>query len=121
MVATTKDTTMEKTERLFKTAGYSVRDGVLKLRFTNDKNRYRVLERRGHIDIHLFDLPEEMTKERAALWLSSRRGTPVEVRELIRHIVVANHLEADTEQVRPVDSALRRRGRPLGSKNKKAA
>lgn len=118
---------MDTSQRLYKTVGWSLREGVLKLRFTNDTNRYRVLERRGHTDINLFDLPEEMAKDAAARWLASQRSTPAEVRELIRHLVVANHLEPLPEPNKPQHKSRkvsepkvqpRRRGRPPGSKNK---
>lgn len=77
-------------EKTFDTVGYSIRQGELKLRFTNDRNRTKVLERKGHENIHLFELPQPMTKEDAARWLHSKRGTPADVRQLISQLLNGN-------------------------------
>lgn len=74
-------------ERLFSSVGYSIRNGVLKLRFTNDKNRSRVLERKGHESVNLYDLPEEMSRESAARWLARRRDVPAEVKQLVHQFI----------------------------------
>lgn len=79
------DTVVE--ERLFSSVGYSIRNGVLKLRFTNDKNRSRVLERKGHEGVNLYDLPEEMSRESAARWLARRRDVPQEVKQLVHQFI----------------------------------
>jgi hypothetical protein len=53
-------------EKLFTVAGTSNLNGAVKFRFANDfKSRVKVLERNGHTDIMLFELPRAMTKEEA--------------------------------------------------------
>jgi hypothetical protein len=53
-------------EKLFTVAGTSNLNGAVKFRFANDfKGRVKVLERNGHTDIMLFELPRPMTKEEA--------------------------------------------------------
>lgn len=53
-------------EKLFTVAGTSNLNGAVKFRFANDfKSRVKVLERNGHTDIMLFELPRAMTKAEA--------------------------------------------------------
>lgn len=78
--------------KTFKKAGWSTRNGILKLRFSTDVYRTRVLERNGHTDINLFDLPEDMTKEDAMDWIAKQRNTPASVKQLVRDY----HDNADT-------------------------
>lgn len=105
-------------ERTFSTAGYSTAKGVVRLRFTNDIYRQRVLERHNNTDIHLFKLPEEMTKEQAAKWLSRRRDTPDDVKSLIKVLLdtVQSQREAEENPEPP-----RKRGRPRLNVNKDQA
>jgi DNA replication protein DnaD len=62
-------------DKTFTVAGTSNLNGVIKFRFANDlKGRIKVLERNGHTDVQLFELPEAMTKEDAIVWLQARDG-----------------------------------------------
>lgn len=60
--------------KLFKIAGVSRlnKDAGFKLRVANGKLslRQRVLERNGHVDIELIDLPHAMTKPQILAWFS---------------------------------------------------
>lgn len=59
-------------EKLFTVAGTSNLNGVVKFRFANDlKSRVKVLERNGHTEINLIELPAEMTKEAAIAYLET--------------------------------------------------
>lgn len=88
-------------ERKFKAVGWSTLKGALKLRFTTDQHRKRVLERNGHNEVNLFDLPEEMSKEEAAQWLIARRDVPSYVKQLA-HMVIDQHRHAIEESVEAV-------------------
>jgi len=55
--------------QLFTVAGVSRNGTELKARFANSLDRARVLERVGHKDIALMELPIPMTKPTAAQWL----------------------------------------------------
>lgn len=58
-------------EKTFTVAGTSVREGVLTLRYANGAaaDRYKVLDKGGHTNILLHDLPNPMTREEAKEWL----------------------------------------------------
>lgn len=59
-------------EKTFTVAGTSNLNGAVKFRFANDlKGRIKVLERNGHTDIKLMELPEPMTKTDAIAFLES--------------------------------------------------
>ena len=54
----------------FTVAGTSVLNGKEKVRFANDLAvRVKVLARNGHTDVDLIELPTEMDKEQAVLFL----------------------------------------------------
>jgi hypothetical protein len=58
-------------EKLFTVAGTSRRNGTVKFRFSNDmKGRIPMLERTGHTEIQLVELPAAMTKEDAIVYLT---------------------------------------------------
>lgn len=57
---------------MFTVAGLSRQNGSLKLRFANDfVTRVKVLQRNGHKDIELVELPQAMTKDAAVAYLST--------------------------------------------------
>lgn len=57
---------------MFKVAGLSRQNGSVKLRFANDfVSRVKVLQRNGHKDINLVELPQAMTKDAAVQYLST--------------------------------------------------
>ena len=83
--------------KTFTVAGTSNLNGVVKFRFANDlKSRIKVLQRNGHTDINLIELPTEMTKEQAIQFLEAQAApaedTAVETAESVRE-----SLEADGE------------------------
>jgi hypothetical protein len=71
-------------EKQFQKVGYSTHNGVMKIKFTNDKYRERALERAGQQDINLFDLPEPMNKLDAIAWLNEQPKIPSKVKQLIK-------------------------------------
>ena len=50
------------TDKLFTVVGTSKLDGETKVRFANDTMRTKVLQKHGHTDIVLVELPEALTK-----------------------------------------------------------
>jgi hypothetical protein len=58
-------------EKTFMVAGYSTLNGVRKLRVAKDMKRAMVLERNGHKDVWLRELPYPMTREQASEFLAS--------------------------------------------------
>jgi len=50
------------TTKTFIVAGVSTLNGKTKLRFANDVMRIKILDKNGHTDINLVNLPHEMTK-----------------------------------------------------------
>lgn len=70
-------------EKTFTVAGTSNLNGAVKFRFANDlKSRTAVLTRNGHTDIHLVELPEAMTKERAIAFLEGTAQPTAQPTEL---------------------------------------
>lgn len=53
------------TNKRFAVAGVSTLNGDTKLRFANDVMRIKILQKNGHKDINLVELPREMTKSEA--------------------------------------------------------
>jgi len=61
---------------MFTVAGLSRQNGTLKLRFANDfVTRVKVLQRNGHKDINLVELPQAMTKDAAVAYLTTLTDT----------------------------------------------
>lgn len=57
---------------MFTVAGLSRQNGSLKLRFANDfVTRTKVLARNKHTDVNLVELPQAMTKDAAAAFIST--------------------------------------------------
>ena len=84
-------------EKLFTVAGTSNLNGVVKFRFANDlKSRVKVLQRNGHTDVNLVELPTEMTKAQAIAFLESQ-AAPVEDTAVETADTVRESLEADGE------------------------
>lgn len=57
--------------KTFGVSGYSTRNGVRKMRFAKDMRRAKTLERTGHKDIVLYELPYPMTREQCAEFLAT--------------------------------------------------
>lgn len=56
-------------DKMFAVAGISTLEGDTKVRFAKDLARVKVLEKNGHKDIKLVDLPKQMTKVDAVAYL----------------------------------------------------
>ena len=56
-------------DKVFGVAGVSTLEGVVKARFAKDMGRVKVLEKNGHTAVRLVELPTEMSKEDALVWL----------------------------------------------------
>ena len=56
---------------MFKVAGVSVLKGEAKVRFANDMTRVKVLDKNGHTDVELIELPEAMDKPAVVTYLKS--------------------------------------------------
>ena len=53
----------------FKVAGVSKHKGEVKVRFANDVTRVKILDKNGHTDINLIELPSEMDKPEVVKYL----------------------------------------------------
>ena len=53
----------------FKVAGVSKHKGEVKVRFANDMTRVKILDKNGHTDINLIELPSEMDKPAVVKYL----------------------------------------------------
>ncbi len=54
---------------MFKVAGVSKFNGEVKVRFANDITRVKILDKNGHTDINLVELPNEMDKPEVVKYL----------------------------------------------------
>lgn len=71
----------------FTVAGTSVLNGKEKVRFANDlATRIKVLNRNGHTDVDLIELPTEMDKEQAVVYLKGL--TRFENKESVKNYTV---------------------------------
>jgi len=59
------------TDKKFAVAGASTFGGDTKIRFANDMMRTKILQKNGHTDIDLVELPTEMTKAEIVQFLKS--------------------------------------------------
>lgn len=59
------------TQKTFSVAGVSTLEGKTKIRFANDAMRIKILEKNGHKDVELVNLPYAMTKAEIAGYLKS--------------------------------------------------
>ena len=58
------------TDKKFSVTGVSTLNGKTKIRFANDSLRIKILEKNGHEDVELVNLPHEMTKGEIAVYLA---------------------------------------------------
>jgi hypothetical protein len=56
---------------MFKVAGVSILNGEAKVRFANDMTRVKVLDKNGHTDVELRDLPQAMDKPAVVTYLKT--------------------------------------------------
>jgi hypothetical protein len=86
----------------FKVAGVSKQNGVVKARFARDLNRVKVLQRAGHTDIGLIELPTALTKIEAAKYLLANnfdRGD-AEIQRALSHVVPGAKLSGRTVKIK---------------------
>jgi len=63
------------TNKTYTVVGTSVCNGKMKVRWATDMMRIKVLQRTGHTDIELFDLPAPMTKAEAVTHMLNTHGS----------------------------------------------
>jgi len=59
------------TDKKFAVVGVSTHEGKTKVRFANDTMRVKILQKNGHTDVDIVELPAEMTKAEAVQHLKS--------------------------------------------------
>jgi len=59
------------TDKKFSVAGVSTLNGKTKVRFANDVMRIKILDKNGHSDVDLVELPHPMTKGEIAAHMKS--------------------------------------------------
>jgi len=59
------------TDKKFAVVGVSTHEGKTKIRFANDTMRVKILQKNGHTDVDIVELPTEMTKAEAVQHLKS--------------------------------------------------
>lgn len=84
-------------EKLFKVAGVSTLNGEVTVRYANDLTRVKVLEKNGHTNVHLVDLPNEMNKDDAVAFLR----THPEFSDAAMQAVFAANEAAKAEKAQP--------------------
>ena len=68
-------------------AGYSTGpDGVRKFRVANDANRARVLEKNGHTDIEIVELPHAMDKAAAELFVKDGVASVPQAKPAVKRV-----------------------------------
>jgi hypothetical protein len=86
------------TDKLFTVVGTSKLDGETKVRFANDTMRTKVLQKHGHTDIVLVELPEAMTKLDA---VKAIQGDEL-FSSAASQAAIADYLDAKTPKVKAV-------------------
>ena len=72
-------------------AGYSTGpDGVRKFRVANDRNRARVLEKNGHTEISIVELPHAMSKDEAAAFVAGGVVAAPQVKQAVKRSAKPN-------------------------------
>jgi hypothetical protein len=87
------------TDKKFAVAGVSTHEGKTKIRFANDAIRIKILQKNGHTDVQLVDLPCEMTKGEIAQYMHSTgfgSDTPAVV-EAIQDLAKKNKVKLTAE------------------------
>ena len=89
------------TDKLFTVVGTSKLDGVTKVRFANDVMRTKVLQKHGHEDIILVELPEAMSKLDAVKAIQSDDAFA----DAASQAAIADYLDAKSPKEKTVKSA----------------
>jgi hypothetical protein len=58
---------------MFKVAGISRLNGEVKVRFANDMTRVKVLNKKGHTEVELMELPQAMDKGQVVAFLKTSK------------------------------------------------
>jgi hypothetical protein len=88
------------TTKTYTVTGSTKLNGKTKIRFCNDIMRIKVLDKNGHEDVNLLDLPEPMTKGQIAQYLMDRdfgAGKP-DVLSAIKYIAKKNSVTLKSKQ-----------------------
>ena len=88
------------TDKLFTVVGTSKLDGVTKVRFANDVMRTKVLQKHGHEDIILVELPEAMSKLDAVKAIQSDEAFA----DAASQAAIADYLDAKSPKEKAVKS-----------------
>ncbi len=88
------------TDKLYTVVGTSKLDGVTKVRFANDVLRTKVLQKHGHEDITLVELPEAMTKLEAVKAIQSDEAFA----SAAAQAAIADYLDAKSPKEKTVKS-----------------
>ncbi len=89
------------TDKLFTVVGTSKLDGVTKVRFANDVLRTKVLQKHGHEDIVLVELPEAMTKLEAVKAIQSDEAFS----SAASQAAIADYLDANAPKAKSTKTA----------------
>jgi len=88
------------TTKTYTVSGSTTLNGKTKIRFCNDVMRIKVLDKNGHQNINLVDLPEPMTKGQIAQYLFDldfAKGDPA-VLNAIKYIAKKNSVTLKEKQ-----------------------
>jgi hypothetical protein len=102
------------TDKLFTVAGTSKLDGEMKVRFANDVMRVKVLDKHGHTDITLVELPEPMTKLAAVKFIKSID----EFQGVAEQAAIADYLDRNDEK--PAKAKAEKTAKPAKAATAKA-
>jgi len=91
------------TNKTFIVAGVSTLKGKTKLRFANDVMRIKILDKNGHEDVHMINLPAAMTKGEIAQFMldTEFRTESPETQEAIQYTLRKNPVAAKATESAP--------------------
>jgi hypothetical protein len=88
------------TDKTYTVVGTSVCNGKMKVRWATDMMRIKVLQRTGHSDIELFELPSAMTKTAAVQYMIDTHGAKLShERVLAAREALAKRSEVTAEEI----------------------
>jgi hypothetical protein len=95
------------TDKKFAVAGISTQAGKTKVRFANDALRIKILQKNGHTDVELIDLPREMTKGEIAQYMHDTgfgQGNP-NIQSAIADLAKKNKVKLTADPAEPATQA----------------
>jgi hypothetical protein len=82
------------TDKLFTVCGTSTLKGEMKVRFANDVMRVKVLDKHGHSDVTLIELPQPMNKVEAVKFIKAID----EFQGVAEQAAIADYLDRNDEK-----------------------